>query len=187
MNESFQLDEESNALDYLEVAIDSLRKVDARELIAWKWFVIAAHGALYGFAVAAARGTDWHSVTFERKDGSHGLLSFDEVIKLCENPNHMKMLVHSKPLILTSEQRKSIEYLKDQLRNEFQHFVPKGWVLYVGGLPRIAYRVLEVIRFLALETGTYVHLDEKQQGKVVALVDEGQAICERVRVRYKTA
>jgi hypothetical protein len=186
VTEPLRLDEESNALDYLETTIRSLRRVDAGETIAWKWVVIAAHGAIYGFAVSAARGTNWHSVTYERKDGSRRLLGFDDVIKLCENPKHMKMLVHSKPLRLTDEQRKAIDFLKDQLRNEFQHFVPKGWVLFVEGLPMIAYRALEVIRFLALETGTFVHLGDQQQAEVVSLVEEGYEICERVRVRYKT-
>lgn len=186
MKESFQIDEESNAIDYLEKTIRFLHEVDSGILIAWKWVCISAHGALYGFAVAAARGTNWHSVTYARKDGSRALMSFDDVLDLCQDPKHMKMLVHSKHLTLNAEQRESIKFLKDQIRNEFQHFVPKGWLLFVEGLPRITSRVLEVINFLALETGTYVHLDAGQQAQVLALVKEGHEICERIRLKYET-
>jgi hypothetical protein len=108
----------------------------------------------------------------------------DDVLKVCQNPRRMKMTVDSKHLVLTAEQKEAIRMLKETLRNVFEHFIPMGWVLFVQGLPRISYRVLEVIRFLALETNPYVHLDEKEQQKLVSLVDEGYEICERVRKTY---
>lgn len=187
-NPSLRMDEASNAIDYLEKAVRFLREVEAGELIAWKWVCISAHGALYGFAVAAATGTNWYSVTYERKDGSRGLKNFDDILKLCQNQKHMKMLVHSKPLKLDDEQRRAIKFIKDQLRNEFQHFVPKGWTLFVDdGLPRIVGSILEITNFLALETGTYlqIHIDATQQTHIAALVKEGSEICERLRVKYE--
>ncbi|HEY7874050.1 MAG TPA: hypothetical protein VIG64_02900 [Actinomycetota bacterium] len=187
MNESFELSEESNALDYLEKTLSFLRQVEEHDLVAWKWVMISIHGAIYGFGVAAARGTNWDAVTYVRNDQSRALKGFDEILKLCENPTHMRMLVDSKPLQLTAEQRKSIEYLKDQLRNEFQHFLPRHWVLFVEGLPRITYRALEVVHYLALETRTYVHLSSEEMSTVASLVNEGFEICERLRRRYKSA
>lgn len=180
----FDLDEETNALDYLRRAIGFLREVEAGDAVAWKWVVIALHGALYGFAVSAARGTDGNSVTHLTKKGERKLDSFDEVLKKCQNPTRMKMTVDAKHLVLTAEQKEAIRMLKDTLRNVFEHFVPMGWVLHVQGLPRISYRVLEVIRFLALETNPYVHLDPDERSELESLVTEGFGICERVRKVY---
>lgn len=38
-----------------------------------------------------------------------------------------------------------------EYRNEFVHFVPKGYTLIVGGLPKISLDCLAVARFLAFE------------------------------------
>ena len=91
------LNEETNALDYLELAADFIKKTPDNEK-SWKWVVISLHGALYGFAVAAARGTDYENIL--RKNGY--LLGFWKVLKMCQDPNHMNMLVNSKHLELTT-------------------------------------------------------------------------------------
>jgi len=58
----WELDEEHNALDYLEMGVRSLMEVE-RTPWAWKWVCIALHGALYGFAVCAVKGTSYTRVT----------------------------------------------------------------------------------------------------------------------------
>jgi hypothetical protein len=50
------LSEETNALDYLEKAHLFILKIEV-EAISWKWVILALHGALYGFAISALRGT----------------------------------------------------------------------------------------------------------------------------------
>jgi hypothetical protein len=64
--------------------------------------------------------------------------------------------------------------LKDLLRNNFEHFVPKLWSIELHGLPDIAIDVLDVIRFLALDTGNYTHLRQSQIRKVRCLVFRGK-------------
>lgn len=186
MNESVEFDEETNALDYLERCIGFLREVESGNLRAWKWVAISLHGALYGFAVAAARGTDWTRVTYEKKDGTRRLLDLHKVLNLCQDEGHMKMLIHSQPLVLSESQREAIKGISMMLRNEFEHFVPKGWVIFVEGLPIRVFLVLKVVKFLALETSTYVHLDDSQSKAVAELVQEGYDICNRVRTSYKS-
>ena len=159
--------EETNALDYLELAADFIKKTPDN-VNAWKWVVISLHGALYGFAVAAARGTDYENIL--RKNGY--LLGFWKVLNKCQDPNHMRMLINSKHLELTDSQSESIETLVKWLRNKFQHFKPGFWSIEIHGMPQIAIDVLEVIRFLARETNTYVHLTEKEERLVDKLVTE---------------
>jgi hypothetical protein len=161
-----RLSEERNAIDYIEKAAFFIKSA-AENYVDWKWVLIGLHGALYGFAIAACQGTDSRSVT--TKNGR--LIGFWEALNRCQDPDHMKMLVHSKALVLTEKQKESIESLTSVFRNEFEHFKPKGWSIEIHGMPEIAIDVLEVIRFLALETNTYVCLAEKDRNAVEEFID----------------
>ncbi|RJP18351.1 MAG: ankyrin repeat domain-containing protein [Candidatus Abyssobacteria bacterium SURF_5] len=172
-----RLKEETNALDYLERASLFIRETPENTK-AWKWVIIALHGALYGFAVAAACGTDDTSLN----RGRGKLLGIWDVLKLCQDPNHMKMLSHSKHLHLTESQRKSVELMVSELRNEFAHFKPKLWSIELHGMPDIAVDVLEVIRFLALETNTYIHLTQKEMETVNRLVEQSTTFLQKTQL-----
>ena len=161
-----RMSEEKNAIDYLEKTAFFIRNA-AENYNDWKWVIIGLHGALYGFAIAACQGTDSRSVS--TKKGR--LIGFWQALDRCQDSNHMKMLIHSKHLILTEKQKESIESLTSVFRNEFEHFKPKGWSIEIHGMPEIAIDVLEVIRFLALETNTYVYLDENDRNLVEQLID----------------
>ena len=161
-----RLSEEKNAIDYLEKAAFFIKESSA-DHNHWKWVIIGLHGALYGFAIAACRGTDSRSVL--TKKGR--LISFWQALKRCQDPNHMKMLIHSKHLVLSEKQKDSIELLKSEFRNEFEHFKPKGWSIEVHGMPEIAIDVLDIIRFLVFETNTYVLLKDNERKVVEQLID----------------
>ncbi len=161
-----RLTEEKNALDYLEKAAYFIKKT-SEDYVNWKWVILGLHGALYGFAISACRTTD--SLRATTKKGK--LISFWQALKLCQDHNHMKMLMRSKPLVLSQSQKESIDQLKNDFRNEFEHFTPKGWSIEVHGMPKIAIDALETIRFLALETNTFVHLSPTERTHVESLID----------------
>jgi hypothetical protein len=161
--------EETNALDYLEQAYRYINETE-KNINAWKWVILTLHGALYGFAICALKGTNPDNVTFETKEGKKRLIYFDESLKRCQDPKWMKMTVISKHLQLSDQQKESIRILKEWLRNEFEHYIPKGWLIEIHGIPQIVLDVLEVIRFLALETGNYICLSEAQKKKINSLI-----------------
>lgn len=162
--------QETNALDYLEKAYFFTSKIYEDEY-AWKWIVLALHGALYGFAVSACRGTNNLGV---EKNG--WLISFDDALKKCQDSELMNMTVISKPLILTSQQQESINFMKKELRNSFEHYIPMTWGILVEGLHQVMIDILDVIYFLALETGNYVNLDVEQQKRVKFCVNNSKSI-----------
>jgi hypothetical protein len=159
--------EETNALDFLEKATKFIGDVE-RDRRAWKWVVLCLHGALYGFAVCACKGTDYQNVVVRNRKGEERLISFDSALERCEN------LVNGHPLVLSTPQRNSLRRLKQDLRNNFEHYVPRGWSIEIHGMPQIAFDVLEVIRFLAIETGTCFHLNQSQIKKVKSWVYQGK-------------
>ena len=130
--------------------------------LAWKWVVLALHGALYGFAICACQGTDYENVTVRTKAGELKLIPFGKALERCQDANCMRMLIASQPLVLTDSQKDSILRLKNELRNKMEHYVPSGWSIEIHGMPQIAIDVLDVIRFLAVDTHTYIHLKQTQ-------------------------
>jgi hypothetical protein len=180
-----RLSEETNALDYLEQSYHYIPETRTN-VIAWKWVVLALHGALYGFAICACKGTNPDNVSFKTKKGMKKLISFDEALTRCQDPNWMRMTIMSRHLQLSNQQKESIQKLKDLLRNNFEHFVPKGWSIEIHGMPQIAIDVLDVICFLALDTGNYIHLTQAQKKKIISIVFQSKRLLKQSQL-YKEA
>ena len=160
---------ESNALDYLVRAGEFIIEAQT-DLKAWKWVMLSLHGALYGFAISACQGTDTDTVTKTYKNGRRVLISFNEALKMCQDREWMETMFHGYPLILSDSQRDSIRRMKMSLRNKFEHYQPGGWSIEVHGMPTISMDVLQVIRFLAVETFRYQHLNMSQRRKIKSVV-----------------
>lgn len=179
-----RLSEETNALDYLNKAYDYIL-LTATDIIAWKWVVLSLHTALYGFAICASKGTNPDNVTFvTTKKGKRKLLGFDDALVRCQDPDVMGMTILSRHLQLSSHQKESIEMLKKVLRNNFEHYMPMRWSIEIHGMPKIAIDVLDVIRFLALNTGNCVHLNQSQKKRVKTIVFQSKRILKKSTV-YK--
>lgn len=243
--------EEINALDFLEKAGRFIIETENNS-IAWKWVILSLHGALYGFAICACKGTSPERVIdFKRKSKishaleilpheietkgfpqnvkinydpqkkrvifkgvmsddvrrllvglskndlyqeainkiyleSHRLISFGEAIKRCQDPSWMQMTIMSRPLQFSNEQKESIEVLKHLLRNNFEHYIPKVWSIEIHGMPQIAIDLLDVIRFLAVETGNYILLNSTQIRKIKSIVYQSKRFLKQSKL-YKEA
>ena len=164
-----RLTEETNALDYLRQAGEHIKRTE-EDPTAWKWVVLCLHSALYGFAICTVHGTDYDRVTYQTKSGKKKLIGFDEALKRAQDPQWMTQTVLSKTLILTDDQRRSIMILKKRFRDNFEHFIPKSWSIEIHGFPQIAMDVLQVIKFLALETGNYVLFNQTHRRDVKSIV-----------------
>lgn len=162
---------ETNALDFLEKAFIFIKNVESVPTD-WKWVILSLHSSLYGFAVAACRGTDSSSVITVSKKGYESLISFDEALKRCQNDS----IPPGKCLELSDSEKESIRKLTKHLRNEFEHFQPKGWSIEIHGMPQIALNVLKVIRFLALDCSFYVHLSSTQKRKIKSIIAQSTKI-----------
>ncbi len=166
---------ETNALDYLERAGKFIRQTES-DTKAWKWVIISLHGALYGFAICACRSTDYENIIRRTKKGIERLISLDDALRICQDKEWMGTLYGGKPLILTENQKYSIKMLKKTLRNNFEHFKPKGWSIEVHGLPGIAIDILDIIRFLAVGTFRYQHLNQSQRRRIKSIVFQSKRL-----------
>lgn len=154
----------SNALDYLHRACQHVHETE-RNPLAWKWVAIALHGALYGFAVCALKGTNPDRVKKRAKSGRmrDTLIDFDEALKRCQEPEQMYP-ANVMPIVLAPGQSRSIRVLKNELRNNFAHLIPKAWSIEIHGMPRITIDCLEVIEAI-IDSGAYLGLEESEMTK----------------------
>lgn len=105
-SESLVIDELRNSIDYLEMSVRSLIESEHNPY-AWKWVVIAIHGALYGFGVCAVTGSNYERVIIQTEKGPQ-LKSFGQIIKMCQDDSWMKQFDQSQTLILSQEQSESM-------------------------------------------------------------------------------
>ena len=141
---------------------------------AMKWLILALHASLQGACVCALRGYDTSGVSVlsnaSRKEWlnwfeesrDNGDLPAPEFEKLAD----LKTLY--KRVTKTSELRHPFTFHQDSkinfdvkrlnsLRNNFIHFVPKGWSIELSGMPRIVSSVTEVIEHLVIRHPSAPH------------------------------
>lgn len=167
--------EETNALDYLERTGQFIKEAST-DPKAWKWVILSLHGALYGFAISAGKSSDYQSVVKVTKKGYERLITLDEALSMCQDNSWMGTLHGGNALVLTSSQKDSIRRLKETLRNNFEHYIPGGWSIEMHGLPRITIDMLDVIRFLAVDTFRYQHLNQAQRKKIKSIIFQSKKI-----------
>ena len=165
--------EESNALDYLEKAFYYIREID-HDHTAWKWVILSLHGAIYGFAICALKGTDYTNVT-EKQRGKR-LISFSKALEGCQDPQRMRMTVNSQHLTLTDKQKHALTQLKDNFRNTFEHFIPTNLHISLHELPQMCLECLPTIEFLALKTNNYTHLSLNERERTSFIVQQSSHI-----------
>lgn len=169
---------ETNALDFLERAEGFIRQTKS-DIKAWKWVILALHGALYGFAISACRSTDYENIIYRTKKGVERLISLDDALRICQDGKCMGTLYGGKPLELTENQKYSIKKFKKSLRNNFEHYIPKGWSIEIHGLPGIAMDILDIIRFLSVETFRYQHLNQSQRRRIKSIIFQSKRLLKK--------
>ena len=182
----WRLDEKLNALDYLEMAVRSLLEVE-HTTWAWKWVFIALHGALYGFGVCAIEGFDSRIVlqrdkkgnVKKNKRGKAKLLDFRVVIERCKDEKSMTWGI--KPLALDENQEKAIEFMKNELRNELMHFIPRKWSLEIHGLSEMVVSYFEIIELLAGESGN-PRWNDSERARIKALCNSGKELASSTKI-----
>jgi hypothetical protein len=103
-----------------------------------------------------------------------GRKRYDEDAKLGRSSSRgpddlMLMFVDSQPFKPRGTQTKSVEMLRI-LRNDFIHFLPKGWLLQVSGLPRVVSDCIDIIEFLAFQCGNILWHEKENETKTKDLI-----------------
>jgi hypothetical protein len=149
-----EIEDVLSSLDLLALVVPLLK----REPSYWKWVIIAAHEGLQGAMVCSICDTSGISVLdeqsakamqkyFETKEGGHPKERLADFMTLLSRSQKAD-LMDNHPLKLSHTQADDIQLLHKHFRNNFAHFVPKGWSIEKAGLPRLVRTALDAIEIL---------------------------------------
>jgi len=93
------------------------------------------------------------------------LISLDEALRRVRNKEYLPSLVNAQPLVTTAEEDEAIHKLTKEFRNEFEHFAPKGWIVFESLFPPIASSVLRVVNFLMFKSNC-INLSIEQEKRL---------------------
>ncbi|RJG25327.1 hypothetical protein [Paenibacillus thiaminolyticus] len=167
-------DERSEAYNALIKTIQFLDETN-EETYNWKWFLISLHNCLQAFMVLALKGSSSLSVmkphharkwlnSYETNNRYHKV-KMDHFINLFEKIQSDVMMKYTDSKIFAStEQISTSIHELNELRNNFIHYMPKGWSLNISGLPSLGLDVVGILRFLVNESGNidFFEVDRKQ-------------------------
>lgn len=152
-----------NSVDNLEMTKYFLESLPGP--IRWKWAIIALHQTLYGFAVCATKQTDSSWSLKKPGNPSSQLISIWVALKRAQDPEWIKSRIWN-PLVLSEDERNSINKIIKNFRNEFEHFGPGSYSIEISGMPMLFLHVTRVIEHLALRTNNIIYSEKEVQKNV---------------------
>jgi hypothetical protein len=176
-------DEIEEFISGLEFCVE-LAPVVIEKIMHWKWFILALHNTLQGVCVCALRGQDtagismltkssakevWYWLDVESRKKTHLPMPKEKLASMTELFKRVqKSEILRDPHRFPSNYEITEDVLKlNRLRNDFSHFVPKGFSLEVSGMPRITRHCCDVIEHLAVKYSTFGHhLNGSQRDRI---------------------
>lgn len=166
----------------------------ATDSAAWKWIVIATHSALQS-AIACHLGAVGNSFLVARQEDAEEWLRAHEdgapypEMMMDSFPNlydkFKKIDVYGYKFSPKDQQGRSIKKI-NEYRNEFVHFMSKGWSLQLDGLPKMCIDCLAVIGELNQHTLHVQWEDDVQRTSFGSLLDSCLAKLKRLEGQYGT-
>ncbi len=177
------------SLAMLELALGQVEK----DIAAWKWVVIATHSALQS-AIACHLGSLGNSFLVAKQEDAEAWLKAHD-----DGTPYPEMMMDSFPNLCHKLKQYEIEGFKfvphgtqgrsikkiNEYRNEFVHFMPKGWSLEVSGLPEICKDCLDVINELDEHTLRWRWHDD-QQSSFRSLLNSCLEKLKQLKLEYDT-
>lgn len=188
-------DELTESVNALGAFISNLRRVK-RDRYYWKWAIVALHNSAQGFMVCALRGTsnlavlspkaakEWKEAYEQHKpDPREELDGFLNLYKKIKG-NYMIQYIHSQKFVPRGQQGANIKKL-NSFRNDFIHFVPKGWSIEVTGFPKICEDVISIIDFLVTRSGNVrFYFRKNVEDKCLDLLTKSKQLLRELKRAY---
>ena len=195
MENWLRIDEEQQAIVSLEFVNDQINRIE-ESLLNWEWVLMGIHNALQSFMVLALRGTDGLNVLTE-KCAKEWMESYEKGLnknlnlKLDSFPNLYRKIQSSRMQILgisrvfepKGTQNLSVRQLNN-FRNEFVHFLPKGWSIEISGFPRIVIDCVDIIEFLSFDSENIFWSDDNLETRIKQSCTEIKKAASNLNILY---
>jgi hypothetical protein len=112
-----------------------------------------------------------------QRTSDDNLIGFFDLLAMIQTECFMCRMVEGRPVVVTDQDIRQLEWLHESIRNEFEHFMPKLYGADFEDLQRGATIALDLSRRLFAESGT-VFLGRDTD--VVDILENSQALLRRV-------
>jgi hypothetical protein len=183
-----------DAVFSLESSVQFADRVESDPLW-WKWLIVSSHATVQGFMVLALeRGNSlavmkphiakawleaYRSGTPLPDEKMDFFLELYEKVKDSTVPGY----IGSKPFRPGTTHDESMRKLND-LRNDFIHFMPKGWLVQFAGLPQLTRDCAEIAEFLAWDSGHVLWHDAELSDRAKAAFVTLRGQLDQLEQRY---
>jgi len=195
MSPRLRTNETKEAISALEMIAETAKSL-GKDRYRWKWTIIATHNALQGFMILALQMGNGLLVLKEniaaqwlkalREGGQYPTEKLDSFLNLYKKIKSDLMLRYenSKKFEAKPNHDRAVERL-NELRNDFIHFVPKGWCLELTGLPEICLSCLEIMEFLGWESENVSWYDETHEKRAILALKEAKQSLTKIKQKYE--
>lgn len=176
----FRTDEREDILASLRM-LSSACDAAVSDLSAWKWIVIGTHSALQGaMALHLAFGNDLLVASSEdaaawldaHENGEpYPEMMMDDFLSLYKKFKRYEVLGFR--FVPSGTQGRDIHRL-NRFRNQFVHFMPRGWSIELSGMPQICANCLAIIAQLGEGSLCLRWVNEKQQQSFAEVLGQCQ-------------
>lgn len=153
-------DHTENAIDSLETACFLLNRKSNTK---WKWISISIHHSLYSFCISYLHKGNYERVSsINKSSGKRELISFDKALNKSLNTpyyTHAKAKPKRNIIKLTLEERKAINWLSYEIRNNFVHFIPQVTSIEIKKIKSACLTAINLIELIAVNSFTIVYLN----------------------------
>ncbi|WP_103172552.1 hypothetical protein [Paracoccus sp. SY] len=149
---------------------------------AWKWFMLSLHSALQGAcvchltttaaplgAITESNSKEWIKYFEERRLNKSAtppktcLMSLPGLLKAVRNPNSTDSHFGGKNIAISDKELNWLRLLHNEIRNQFIHFEPTGWVIEISGLPDFAKLVARIVADILDAGWGFRHMEDNQR------------------------
>ena len=95
-----------------------------------------------------------------RKTADDKLVGFFDLLAMIQAECFMSRMVVARPVVVSDGDMRTLEWLHDSIRNEFEHFMPKLYGADLGDLKRGAKISVELSLRLVTQSGNIWLLDQ---------------------------
>ena len=196
-----QADEVTEFMDNLEHVAFLMQYVDD-DRAKWKWIILALHNALEGLFVCQLRGNDTIGDTVLDDKSAAALLEkvharsdevpwpkFEKLATMTELFRRAKSpkILPPENLLSSSKNREHSIKRVNALRNEFDHFVPKGWSLEISGLPAVMGECCDIIEELAINRPTLHFRVHKHRLRIIELLTSVRELSSQAEAKWSAS
>lgn len=153
---------------------------------AWKWVILALHGALQGACVCHLVTTarpvgavtndnriEWIDY-FEKSRSDRALkkpktklMALPDLLKAVRKPNSVGQYCGiNHQVTISDHELQWLVRIHNEFRNQFVHFNPTGWVFEVSGMPKLAQLIARIIKDIMTCHWAFKNLNEKQRNEL---------------------